>query len=260
MQTSNYRRRRKSVSLSGPSEEREQFLIARARAGGGEAVRDEIILSLQPHIQAIASKSLTLQRQSGSDTAVERLDLIQSANVAILRQYELALEKVNPYAYLKRIAQLTIIDYLAGSPYRETYSHYEPFPTVSLDKSISEDGTPLAEMLSLQDHSSSASLPENNDTSDAEQDRKRILLTLLSEAIASLPEKQRMVIERHYGFGCIPESFYAISRSLSGRKARSAHPVHAHYYHRLALSALRRALASILPHDNDSTPNEHEIE
>ena len=76
--------------------EQEGALIERARAG--EDVRDQVILSLQQRVHALAAKYARPEEQE------EFCDLVNSANVALLKSYTRALSSPNPYAYLLRTA------------------------------------------------------------------------------------------------------------------------------------------------------------
>ncbi len=119
--------------------EQEGALIERARAG--EDVRDQVILSLQQRVHALAAK---YARPEGQE---DFCDLVNSANVALLKSYTQALRSPNPYAYLLRTARSTMINYFYG--YGE-HTQRERVPMLSLDTNYSEDGTPLSDLLSTE--------------------------------------------------------------------------------------------------------------
>ena len=94
------------TSLPRLTPEQEQALIQRARAG--DDVRDQIILALQRRISALAAKYARPEEQEDFS------DLVNSANVALLKRYQKALNHPSPFAYLLRTAQSTMIDYYRG--------------------------------------------------------------------------------------------------------------------------------------------------
>ena len=195
--------------------EQERALIEQARAG--EDVRDQIILSLQRRIHALAWKLV-----SPTEEQEEHRDLVQSANLALLKWFDTALSRPDPYRYLLRVARSAMFDFFRGS--KEAYSQRERIPVVSLDEPFREDGAFLADLLSTEQEVSRISLLR--EATDA----------LLHQAIAALPEKQRLVIERHYGFGQAPQSLNALKQGTSSK-----------YHHSKALATLRTALAAQLP-------------
>jgi RNA polymerase sigma factor (sigma-70 family) len=191
----------------------EQALIERARAG--EDVRDQVILSLQRRVQALATKYARPEEQE------EFSDLVNSANVALLKGYTQALNSPNPYAYLLRTARTTMIDYFRG--YGED-TQRERVPILSLDTACGEDGASLTDLLST-----GQTLEHTSHLEDA-------TYTFLRQAVASLPKNQRVVIERHYGFEQAPQSLNALKQVTSSK-----------YHHRKALTTLRQALAPQFP-------------
>jgi DNA-directed RNA polymerase specialized sigma24 family protein len=203
----------------------ERALLQRAQAG--ENIRDEVILSLQPRITALASRMHTQLAQSMQlGNVIERSDLVNTANVAMLASYDVALTKENPFGYLFKAAKVAMIHCLSGRTGHAISTRVPggPVPVLSLDKPEG-NGQHLADLLAWE-----LRLP-----SRPEQQRFRAL----QQAIEALPEKQRVVIQRCFGFGeYAPESLNQISRLFSSNpRTRSAH----HYYHR-ALDALRQVL------------------
>ena len=204
---------REYASLPQLTPEQERALITRALAD--EDVRDQIILSLQRRVYALAEKYARPEEQE------EFSDLVNSANVALLKYYQRALHSLNPYAYLLRVARSSMIDYYRG--YGE-HTQRERIPMLSLDRTRCKDGLSLANLLSSEQIVTSPSV-----SSDA-------TYRLLRLAIASLPEKQRLVIERHYGFEQVPQSLNMLKGDCASR-----------YHHKKALSTLKEQLTPLLP-------------
>ncbi len=203
------------------TKEQEQALVQRAQAG--ENVRDEVVLSLQRRVYALATKYL----RPGS--TVERMDLVQAATEAMLQSFPLALVKENPCSYLLRVARLTMINSLNGRTDRliKTYHHEDTVPVLSLDQLICKDGATLADLLPVEVR--------------LEPTQKRKDAFTILQAIETLPEMQRLVIQRHYGLTSSPESLNTISRSLAPHSPR---PANAHYYNKRALATLRKHLST----------------
>ncbi|MBA2391418.1 MAG: sigma-70 family RNA polymerase sigma factor [Ktedonobacteraceae bacterium] len=201
--------------------EQERALIERARAG--EDVRDQIILSLQRRIGALAAKYARPEEQE------DHADLVNSANVALLKHYQRALKHPNPYAYLLRTAQSTMINYYHG--YGE-HTQRERVPLLSLDEPHGENGAALTDLVSTEHSLEHSSFLEGATT------------TFLRQTIATLPVKQRLVIERHYGIGRVPEPLNGINDETSPTQP---HSMNAFYHHKKALTALRIALAAQFP-------------
>lgn len=213
------------------TQEQERALLVRAR--NGENVRDDILLLFQPRLYALAAIYVRKSRQ------VEWGDLVSVANIALLERMKVALTKHNPYGYLQRVAQLTMIAAISGrNDLIKTHSEVESVPIQSLDVPLCEDGSTLADLLPIEVRIESSALA---------QARYAARYAALHKAIEALPEKQRLVIEQHYGFGYSPEPMNAISRSLS---PHTPHPSTAYYYNRRALKALRRALLPFFPQYN----------
>ena len=213
------------------TKEQEQELLLRACRG--EDVRDDILLLFQPRLYALAAIYARKSKQ------VEWGDLVSAANIALLERMSVALTKHNPYGYLQRVAQLTMIAAISGrNDLIKTHSEVESVPVQSLDVPLCEDGSTLADLLPIEVRLESSPLM---------QTRYATQYAALHKAIEALPEKQRIVIEQHYGFGYSPEPMNAISRSLS---PHTPHPSTAYYYNRRALKALRRALLPFFPQYN----------
>ncbi len=202
------------------TKEQERALVDRALAG--EDVREQVILSLQRRVHTLAAN---YARPEGQE---DFCDLVNSANVALLKSYTQALSASNPYAYLLRTARSTMINYFYG--YGE-YTQRERVPVLSLDTNYHEDGMSLPDLLSTEQTVEQTSLP------------KEATFAILRQAVAALSEKQRLVIERHYGFGHVPQSLHAIKKGLSPRSSRS---IDVRYQHTKALTSLRTLLAPVL--------------
>lgn len=208
---------------------KEQELMLLARAHAGEQVRDEIVLSLQRRIYCLAWRYA--HYSSCNHRVVEWADLASIANIVILEQFDTALTKHNPFAYLIRIVRITMIRAINGrTDLIQTYHHTKSIPVLSLDAPL-EDGTHLADLLPVE--------VRLEPPHEGEQ-----TYIPLYQAIATLPTLQRMVVQRYHGFDCAAESLTAISRSLVRRQPKTPHPANAHYHYKLALVKLRHALAS----------------
>lgn len=205
--------------------EQERTYLQRALAG--EDIRNEVILYLQPRITALATRMhmrLTQSVQRGN--VIERGDLENSANVAMLASYDQALTKENPFGYLFKAAKVAMIHYLNGRTGQSinTHGQSEPIAVLSLDFSR-EDGQTLADELACE-----LQLPN-----EAECQRR----LLIWQAIETLPEKQKAVVQRYFGFNeHAPESLNQISLLFSSSPRTGSARRH---YHQ-ALNTLRQML------------------
>ena len=208
-------------------------LIARARAGGDPQVQHEIVLSLQPRLYQLA------RRYARSSTLLDSDDLVSCANIVILEKFQVALLKNNPYAYLYRVAQKTMLVNISGrNDFVKRHSEQERIGITSLDIPVEDDGTTLADILPQ-------TFESRADTSSQEQ--LECISMVLHRAVDTLPEKQRFVIQRSFGLGGhAPERINDISRQLQLR-GTSSHPSNAHYHSKHALHTLRRVLSPLFP-------------
>lgn len=213
--------------------EQEGNLLARARAGGDPQVQQEIVLSLQPRLYTLA------RRYARTSSFLDSDDLVSCANIAILEKFQHALLKNNPYAYLYRVAQKTMLASISGRyDFVKRHSEQERIPITSLDIPLEDDGTTLADVLPQASESRS-------DASRQEQ-LERISMALY-RAIEALPEKQKFVIQRSFGLGGhAPERINDISRQLQLR-GTSSHPSNAHYHSKHALRTLHHVLSPLFP-------------
>jgi DNA-directed RNA polymerase specialized sigma24 family protein len=213
------------------STSQQQELLAHAQTGSLQA-RNELLVSIQPRLYSLAQRFLR-QPIKWQEQFVEPMDLVNTANVVLLRWFTRALAHDDPLAYLLTAARTAMLDYLSGKQgFIKTHSYQRPYNIVSLDTYSDEvdllcaDYSPLEEM--CWDHTASP-------TQKYEE---------LYQAIEQLPSKQREVILRQFGLhGHQPESVYAIGRSFSAQKT-SSRPRNAGYYKQRALLALRQALSS----------------
>lgn len=206
----------------------EQTLVARAKAG--EDVRNEIVLSLQTRICTLATRYS--RYRYGNGTPVDWLDLCQAANSVILETFAQALIKRELYPYLLGVARMAMIACLSGrDDLIKTHHHRESIPVLSLDRPPHDDGPLLADLL----HSDDVSLPT--------EEPQRTDYRPLYQAIAALSEAHRIVIKRHYGLDCPPETLDAISADLGKPTARR--PSLAHSRKRQALIAMREQLVGM---------------
>lgn len=203
---------------------REQALLERARAG--EDVRDEAILSLQPTVEHMAYRLYSrLSPQSRILKAVEMTDLEQEAYTRMLALFPKALEQKEPFRWLAGTAFGAMRDLLngRGDPVKRHPSE-KPIPILRLDRPFTNDGATLADILPDKFHS--PLMPEHVKDS-------------IERAITALPERQRTIILRHFGFSGTPVSLRQIGRDIH---PDSVHP-HSTYQYKKALIALRQALS-----------------
>jgi len=212
----------RSLLLTFPqlTEEQEHALIERALAG--EPIRNELILSLQRRVYNLAYR-LASRYLRGKEQATERMDFVQKANEVMLKRFSRALTKENPCSYLMKVARLTMIDCIREIEASQEKGE-EQSSLLGLDLSDYEGTSSLIDALSVEIH---LEAPREADTA----------FTLLYQAIQTLPEKQRLVMLRHYGLGCAPEPLNIISRHLFPKSPRNAH-----YHHKRALIVLERTL------------------
>jgi RNA polymerase sigma factor (sigma-70 family) len=219
------------------SDEEERLLLERVRAGESGA-RDQLILSLQRQVYLLASRY--------ADQDPDRyLDLVQEANVALLETLEQALSKSNPCSYLMCAVRSTMIDWITGNNdlIRKKSWRNERIPVQSLDVPIDGEGKLFHEILPAPDLSLSV-------TPDA-YERVR-------QAVRALPEADRSLIERHYGFSGEAESFHTMSQELTEAHTRaltrSGKRTYLFRHNRRALTQLRALLASAYPQYHQVSP------
>lgn len=213
--------------------EQEGILITRARAEGDPQVQHEIVLSLQPRLYTLA------RRYARYSTFLDCDDLVSCANIALLEKFSVAIHKNNPFAYLYRVAQKTMIVCMSGRyDFVKRRSEQERVPITSIDIPIEEDGSTLADVLPQE---------ESIELESSHIQQREQVYTALRNAVDALPEKQRFVIQHSYGLGeHAPERINEISRQLR-RTGTSSHPSNAHYHSKHALHSLHRALSPLFP-------------
>jgi len=216
--------------------DRERAFLQRAQAG--EQVRDEIILYLQPRIIALAVRMHErLAQGMRNGNVIERGDLVNSANIAMLASYQAALTKENPFGYLFKAAKVAMIHYLNGRTghLMNTRDWSERITVLSLDLAKG-DGQTLADELACELH-----LPNGSESQH---------LLHIWQAIDALPEKQRSVIQRYFGFSeHAPESLNQISLLFSTSPRTGS----ARRHYRQALNTLRQVLTLPLEHEIEHT-------
>lgn len=198
------------------AQEQQSALLQRAFAG--EDMRDEIILSLQSRIEGLAQNAYRRFSWNGKHgNVIEVSDLVNSANVALLEYYPVAITKENPLGYLFKVAQVVMINYLSGRTGQaiNTRAPGGPPRVLSLDMPM-ENGYTLADRLAYEQP-----LPESASTCQRDE--------MLHQAIDCLPEKQRTVIQRYFGLNeHAPTSLYQLSKELSDNPhSRTAY----HHFH-----------------------------
>jgi RNA polymerase sigma factor (sigma-70 family) len=205
--------------------EQERVLVQRARAG--ENVRDDLILSLQRRVYALAGR-YHARAQQRKESTIERADLAQAATVAMFRAFNRALAFDDPITYLLRVASGAMSTYLSGrSDLIKSYEDQKRATVLSLDRPFYNDGASLAEIMPVE-----TILPPQRGVAPA-----------LYQAIESLPEKQRFIITRYFGLSGQPASLRAIG-NLYFQQLR---PCSVHYHKKRALQTLRQRLTPLLP-------------
>ena len=213
--------------------ERERAFLERAQRG--EDIRNEVILSLQPTIQRMASRLYSrLAPQSRILKSIEQADLVQEASARMLAQFPKALTQDEPFRWLAGVAYGAMRDCLngRGDTIKRLHSREKPVSILHLDWPLTEDGETLADILPDDQHRS-ASISEHVQSS-------------IEQALAALPGKQRIVVERYFGFHSLPLSLNEISRALSC--GASHRPSNAFYHYKRALAALRQTLSETYSH------------
>ena len=208
----------------------EQDLIARIRRG--DQVRDETALFLQPTLRRMARR--LYQRHclySNAEHALEAADLVQAATLRLLEKFPRARFQQKPLAWLYRVAANAMRDLLNGrASLIKREPDCPPIPILPLDTPLTEQGTSLADLLVYDQQLPASDTPP--------------LAEIVAQAVAALPAKQRMVIERVYGLNSqAPTPLRQISRELSPERAC---PSSAEYHYRRALVALRRRVSHVL--------------
>lgn len=212
-------------------------MISRIRRG--DQVRDEAVLLLQPALWRMAWRAY--QRHSlyhNEEQALEPADLVQAANVRLLEKFSRARLQDNPLAWLCIVAANAMRDCMNG---RSDAIKREPgrraiplLPFSTLLRTLPrQDATPmtLEEVLAYE-----VRLPP------VEPAANESPLACLMQAIAALPEKQRIIMERHLGLdGSPPVSLRQLSREFAAAGSRK--PSSAEYHYRRALRTLRQSLS-----------------
>jgi len=140
------------------------------------------------------------------------LDLIQEGNLALVTTFERAMQADSMSAYLRGTVKGVIRNYcLYKSGMFRLTNHAEELAKAprceSLDAMIGDTELTYQDVV--------ATLSDIEDEQDTPSSSYTALYTPLHQALASLTEKQREVVTRHYGFdGQEPESLYAISKRL----------------------------------------------
>jgi DNA-directed RNA polymerase specialized sigma24 family protein len=191
-----------------PTHEEEAILVEGARQGDEEA-RRLLVLSCTWYIYRQSARYARIAQETGK-WRVEFFDLFQEAHLTVLERLNKALAHPNPCGYLRKAIDGALIDYCgihAGpmTPKRNGGKYEHPYATVSLDqpvRQLAHGGTQyLGDILPAPEP-----LPEN--THD---------FTPLHEAMNSLSETQREIIDGYFGFGA-QESVFEITIRQRQRK------------------------------------------
>ena len=213
---------------------KEQIFLERAQSG--EDVRNEAVLYLQPAIERMAYRLNTrLSPQSRILKSIEQCDLVQEANVRMLAQFSKALSQKEPFRWLMGVGYGAMRDKLngRGDPIKRLHSREKPIPIIRLDRTLTNDGCTLADILPDDLHTQ-RKIPNH-------------VLIAIEQAIDALPSKQRLVIDRYFGFHeHAPIPLNEISRDLATVSSSRRHS-NASYHYKRAIAALRQSLSEVFP-------------
>lgn len=204
------------------TQEQENALLAKARAGLRPA-RDALLASCQRYIRYLASQYARLHFAQQGDRRVEFLDLVQEANAAFLTNFEQALTKYNPCAYLRVVVRHAIIRWCISkaSIVHNPDRTFVRIPVQSLDRPLTGDNdsgkTMLADLIAAPSPIPPSPLQD---------------YPALAQMIERLTPAQQEVILRHYGWGGHP------AEALSDISPQ------ARYHHLNALRRLRQLLST----------------
>ncbi|MBV9690221.1 MAG: sigma-70 family RNA polymerase sigma factor [Ktedonobacteraceae bacterium] len=210
--------------LSYGSQEQEQAMVVRARAGEQQA-REQIVLSLLPTVRAFAYRYRSLARAAEPRACqVDALDLVQVGNLIMVEKVEQALQAERPHAYLIGCAKSAIRTYcreyqsLVRRPSHAACDHM--CWTESLEQPLCQDG----------DLSYADVLEQPTDVPEPPRDYEA-----LYQAVRRLPTKQQEAVIRFCGLFEQPCEQRASDTALS-----------ACYYH--AMIRLYEELVVLYPH------------
>jgi DNA-directed RNA polymerase specialized sigma24 family protein len=228
--------RRDLAACARLSREQEDACIERARAGDADA-RHALIESLLVYVRWRAGKYAVCWRTEGR-YRMEYLDLVQVGSVVLLEALDKALVHPCPVGYLMKaiaggmvrycLQYGTLIKTLQGPqgkflPLLEVESYDLP-----AEGELGADGHSVGELIEVP-----------AETTQPERD-----YTGLYAAVDELTERQREVIEQHYGLGCAPEDLFVISCRIRERQGKPycRNASGAYSAHGAAIKALRRRL------------------
>lgn len=222
--------------------EQEQCLVIRARAGDEQA-KEAICVHLMSYSSSIAGRLARTFRWAAP--RIEYLDLVQTGMLAVLENFEQALQVENPIAYLIRVIRYQMFEYCRSysSLIRTPHNSRTQLPHWNVDSldvplSRAEVGSStFADVLAAP----CGGEPEPDEAS------YQLLYAVIEQRLS---HRQREMVERHYGLGCAPESIFAIGRSLA---ATAMHPERAGCcLHQEAITKLRKHLDGVYPLHGDA--------
>jgi RNA polymerase sigma factor (sigma-70 family) len=196
------------------SREEQNALVAKALLGDIQA-REALILSIVPYVMAVARKYATICTHANRKR-IEYLDLVQIGNLALLECLDRALAHQNPIGYLKVAAAGEIIEYcqkyssLIASYRKRDKSYARPIDLDSLDTPVRCSNEEEADCTLADTLVAPEPVPE-----PPERD-----YSALYQAVATLTEKQRYVVEHHYGMNCPPQTLHSVSCKLRAQAGK----------------------------------------
>ncbi len=212
----------------------EQALVEQARAGDQQA-QHELLLSCQSCVDLFAARYASYIRALTSTHRIEYLDLVETANLAMLEKLAHALSTASPIAYLLATAYGTIRSYcwryesLILTPNSCRQDHEHPRRVDSLDRPAFLDA----------DETWSDLLPAPASEPQKEEED----YTPLYQAIEALPPQQREVTVRLFGLcGHEPSTFQQAQDALQYQSRGAITSTR-----RRALDALYIALLPVYP-------------
>ncbi len=219
--------RKETVHIVMVNNEQRKALLARATKHDPSA-RTAIIENCLPIVASIARKHILL-----TGTSVEYLDLVQIGNLALVENYEQALRKEDPFAFLIGCARFALYKYCRCHTTSITTPNtrgVQPYQIASLDVPFSqENDNTLLDILPEKALGTESSGPDYSEP--------------LQQAVATLPEKEKLVVEHYYGLGELaPKALCDINRLLSPDRPQKGN---AEYYRVRAMMKLRQTITLV---------------
>lgn len=191
--------------------EEEQCLLQRVRSGDTLA-REEFILSgFAEYVRFCAQRCMRVF--AGESSRIEYLDLVQVGHLAIIEILDEAIQKDNPFSYVRVVIRHSMYRYCfryvtpISTPQREKFYRVKSLDTSSYGDEGKTLGEYLAETLQTP-------LPPQNNDDDSSPEHDQTLQKVF-RAVCVLGKKQKEVIERLYGLsGFQPHTWQQINEAM----------------------------------------------